>query len=52
MHPTTLFPIILLVTPSSAHGVVTMIRGANGVDMPGLSGTIPPPPPPELPTPN
>ncbi|KAK3312508.1 hypothetical protein B0H66DRAFT_400017 [Apodospora peruviana] len=27
----------LLVTQASAHGVVTMIKGANGVDMPGLS---------------
>jgi hypothetical protein len=27
-----------MATCASAHGVVTMIKGANGVDMPGLSG--------------
>ncbi|KAM7213023.1 Protein of unknown function (DUF3129) domain containing protein [Rhypophila decipiens] len=27
----------LIAAQASAHGVVTMIRGANGVDMPGLS---------------
>lgn len=27
----------LLAAQASAHGVVTMVRGANGVDMPGLS---------------
>jgi hypothetical protein len=25
---------------ASAHGVVTMVKGANGVEMPGLSGTL------------
>jgi hypothetical protein len=27
-----------LVAHVSAHGLVTQIQGANGVDMPGLSG--------------
>ncbi|KAK0636451.1 hypothetical protein B0T17DRAFT_605193 [Bombardia bombarda] len=29
--------ILFLVAQSSGHGVVTLIKGANGVDMPGLS---------------
>ncbi|KAL2153740.1 hypothetical protein VTH82DRAFT_4895 [Thermothelomyces myriococcoides] len=37
MHHSSLFLVSLLATGSSAHGVVTLIRGANGVDMPGLS---------------
>jgi hypothetical protein len=39
MHPYEVLLLSLLATPTSAHGVVTMIRGANGVEMPGLSGT-------------
>jgi hypothetical protein len=27
-----------LITYVSAHGVITQIQGANGVNMPGLSG--------------
>ena len=38
MHATQSIVISLLAAQASAHGVVTMIRGANGVDMPGLSG--------------
>lgn len=41
MHPYELLLLTLLATPSSGHGVVTMVRGANGVDMPGLSGVSP-----------
>lgn len=26
---------------ASAHGVITEIQGANGVNMPGLSGMLP-----------
>ncbi|KAL2171530.1 hypothetical protein VTG60DRAFT_2698 [Thermothelomyces hinnuleus] len=37
MHPSSLLLVSLLATGSSAHGVVTLIKGANGVDMPGLS---------------
>ncbi|KAK4125822.1 hypothetical protein N657DRAFT_670013 [Parathielavia appendiculata] len=37
MHPYEVLLFSLLATPSSAHGVVTLIRGANGVEMPGLS---------------
>lgn len=37
MHPYEVLLLSLLATPTSAHGVVTMIRGANGVEMPGLS---------------
>lgn len=41
MHTTNFLPLLttLLITQTSAHGVVTLIRGANGVEMPGLSGT-------------
>lgn len=28
-----------LIASASAHGVITSIEGANGVSMPGLSGT-------------
>lgn len=38
MHPTDLLLLTLLATPATAHGVVTEIQGANGVNMPGLSG--------------
>jgi hypothetical protein len=41
MHPYEVILLSLLATPTSAHGVVTMIRGANGVEMPGLSGMSP-----------
>jgi hypothetical protein len=43
MHTThsLLVATLLAAHHASAHGVVTMIRGANGVDMPGLSGTSP-----------
>lgn len=34
-----------LVSTASAHGVVTMIKGDNGVMMPGLSSTYLPPDP-------
>ncbi|KAL2177785.1 uncharacterized protein P884DRAFT_292002 [Thermothelomyces heterothallicus CBS 202.75] len=37
MHPASLLLVSLFATGSSAHGVVTLIKGANGVDMPGLS---------------
>ncbi|KAH6634721.1 hypothetical protein B0J18DRAFT_28943 [Chaetomium sp. MPI-SDFR-AT-0129] len=37
MHPHTALLAALLATGASAHGVVTLIKGANGVDMPGLS---------------
>ncbi|KAG7287205.1 hypothetical protein NEMBOFW57_006710 [Staphylotrichum longicolle] len=37
MHPSDIILLTLLATPSAGHGVVTMIRGANGVNMPGLS---------------
>jgi hypothetical protein len=47
MHPTEILLLTLLATPATAHGVVTMVRGANGVDMPGLSGTSPPLSPPQ-----
>ena len=39
MHPADFLLLAVLASPATAHGVVTMIRGANGVDMPGLSGT-------------
>ena len=40
MHTATssLLLTLLAAQHASAHGVVTMIRGANGVNMPGLSG--------------
>lgn len=43
MHTTQslLIATLLAAHHASAHGVVTMIRGANGVDMPGLSGMSP-----------
>lgn len=41
MHISALCALISLVGPSAAHGVVTLIRGANGVDMPGLSSIVP-----------
>ncbi|KAL2140456.1 hypothetical protein VTI28DRAFT_3774 [Corynascus sepedonium] len=37
MHFSDLLLVSLLTTGSSAHGVVTLIKGANGVDMPGLT---------------
>ncbi|KAK5661236.1 hypothetical protein OQA88_11129 [Cercophora sp. LCS_1] len=37
MHTTQSLLLSLLATQTAAHGVVTTIRGANGVDMPGLS---------------
>ncbi|AEO66255.1 uncharacterized protein THITE_34861 [Thermothielavioides terrestris NRRL 8126] len=37
MHPSELLAVALLAGSASAHGVVTLIKGANGVDMPGLS---------------
>ncbi|KAK0715447.1 hypothetical protein B0H67DRAFT_601015 [Lasiosphaeris hirsuta] len=37
MHLTHTLPLALLLPLTSAHGVVTLIKGANGVDMPGLS---------------
>ncbi|KAK3352759.1 hypothetical protein B0T25DRAFT_542702 [Lasiosphaeria hispida] len=38
MRPLTLTLTLTLLLPlTSAHGVVTLIKGANGVDMPGLS---------------
>lgn len=37
MHPYEILLLTLLATPTTAHGVVTLVRGANGVDMPGLS---------------
>ncbi|KXX78392.1 hypothetical protein MMYC01_206005 [Madurella mycetomatis] len=37
MHATNVVPFVaILIAQTSAHGVVTMVRGANGVDMPGL----------------
>jgi hypothetical protein len=41
MHPADFLLLAVLAGPATAHGVVTMIRGANGVNMPGLSGTSP-----------
>jgi len=38
MHTSHSLVISVLAIQASAHGVVTMIRGANGVNMPGLSG--------------
>lgn len=46
MHPTDILLLALLATPTTAHGVVTMIRGTDGADMPGLSGMCPFPPSP------
>jgi hypothetical protein len=40
MHAFEILALALLATPTAAHGVVTLIRGANGVDMPGLSGKL------------
>ncbi|KAK4032694.1 hypothetical protein C8A01DRAFT_20265 [Parachaetomium inaequale] len=37
MHPSDILLLTLLATPATAHGVVTLVRGANGVEMPGLS---------------
>ncbi|KAK3307178.1 uncharacterized protein B0T15DRAFT_432532 [Chaetomium strumarium] len=37
MYTSDLLVLALLTTSTSAHGVVTMIKGANGVMMPGLS---------------
>ncbi|KAL2267358.1 hypothetical protein VTJ83DRAFT_4635 [Remersonia thermophila] len=37
MHAHDILALALLATPTAAHGVVTMIRGANGVNMPGLT---------------
>ncbi|KAK3389803.1 hypothetical protein B0H63DRAFT_428332 [Podospora didyma] len=37
MHTHLSFIVSLLAIQASAHGVVTMIKGANGVNMPGLS---------------
>ncbi|KAK4233632.1 hypothetical protein C8A03DRAFT_38644 [Achaetomium macrosporum] len=37
MYTSDLLLLALLTTSTSAHGVVTMIKGANGVMMPGLS---------------
>jgi hypothetical protein len=38
MHTSHSLLVSVFAIQASAHGVVTMIRGANGVDMPGLSG--------------
>jgi hypothetical protein len=38
MYPQDLLLLALLASPATAHGVVTLVRGANGVDMPGLTG--------------
>lgn len=35
------FAYAALVSTASAHGVVTMVKGDNGVMMPGLSSTYP-----------
>ena len=46
MFPTKALTLLSTLTASvSSHGVVTMIKGANGVDMPGLSGITYPPSP-------
>ncbi|KAK0643739.1 hypothetical protein B0T16DRAFT_392216 [Cercophora newfieldiana] len=37
MHASNSLLVSLFAVQASAHGVVTMIKGANGVDMPGLS---------------
>ncbi|KAL1842340.1 hypothetical protein VTJ49DRAFT_5508 [Mycothermus thermophilus] len=37
MHAHDILALAFLATPTAAHGVVTMIRGANGVNMPGLT---------------
>jgi hypothetical protein len=37
MYTSGLLVLALLATSTSAHGVVTMVKGANGVMMPGLS---------------
>lgn len=34
--------IAAFLSQASAHGVITQIQGANGVNMPGLSGTLKP----------
>ena len=43
MHPTDLL-LLTLATQAAAHGLVTSIQGANGVNMPGLSGMYIAPP--------
>lgn len=43
MHTSRSVLISVFAVQASAHGVVTMIKGANGVDMPGLSGMPPVP---------
>jgi hypothetical protein len=30
--------LLLLATQAAAHGLITRIKGANGVEMPGLTG--------------
>lgn len=32
--------LLLTVDQVAAHGLITRINGANGVDMPGLTGTL------------
>lgn len=40
MYTLGVLTLALLTSPTSAHGVVTLVRGANGVEMPGLSGMV------------
>jgi hypothetical protein len=51
MYPQDLLLLALHASPATAHGVVTLVRGANGVDMPGLTGKSHNNIPPTLPTP-
>jgi hypothetical protein len=32
--------LLLLATQAAAHGLITRIKGANGVEMPGLTGNV------------
>lgn len=41
MRYTSAVLLAALAASVSAHGVITEIQGANGVNMPGLSGMIP-----------
>jgi hypothetical protein len=40
MHLSIIVAILHWITLTSAHGVVTSITGANGVEMPGLSSQL------------
>jgi len=40
MHCSLFFTLAAFAVQASAHGLVTQIQGANGVTMPGLSGTV------------